>query len=323
MLRFLVRRALLGVAIVFTVVTVTFALIHAAPGEPFAHMLQHPGYTPELRAKVRAQYGLDRPLPEQYIRYLSIVARGDLGDSFSLQRPVREVIAEALPRSALLIGVALAIGFATGIGLGAVQGARLGSGTDRLIGALTVALSAVPEFWLALGLLLFFALRLGLLPTTGMVDESMHDYLSPAGQVLDVMRHMVLPVASLAFVIAAFVARVQRAAIVDALPEDFVRTARAKGASERSVVLRHALRNALLPTITLLGLALPSLVGGAVFIEAIYSWPGMGRAAVDAITSRDYPVVLGVVIVSSVFVVIGSLIADVLYVVADPRLRRA
>jgi peptide/nickel transport system permease protein len=323
MLAFLLRRALLGVAIVYTVVTLTFILIHAAPGDPFAGVLDSPRFTEQQRAEWRAHYGLDRPVPEQYVRYLTLIARGDLGESFDKQRPVRDVIADALPRTLLLMGTALALGFALGIGLGALQGWRLGSRLDRAINVVTVGISAIPEFWLGIGLLMLFASRLHWLPTTGIVDDAMHDYMSPAGKVRDIVRHLILPASSLALLITAVVARQQRAALIDTLPEDFVRTARAKGVSERGVVLRHALRNALLPTITLVGLALPALVGGAVLVETIYSWPGMGLTAFEAVKARDHPVVLGVVILASVFVVAGSVLTDLLYAVADPRLRRA
>jgi peptide/nickel transport system permease protein len=323
MLPFLVRRALLGIVILFTVVTFTFILIQSAPGEPFAQALDNPSFSPAQREVWRRYYGLDRPVSEQYARYLGRIIRGDLGESYSKRLPVREVIGRALPRTLMLMGAAMAVGFALGIGIGALQGWRAGSRLDRALSAATVGISAIPEFWLGIGLLLLFASRLHWLPTTGMVDDTMHAYMSPAGKVMDVARHLILPASSLALLVMAVVARQQRAALIDALPDDYVRTARAKGVSERGVVLRHALRNAMLPTITLIGLALPSLVGGAVFVESIYSWPGMGMAALDAVTSRDQPVVLGVVVVASVFVVLGSLLTDLLYAIADPRLRHA
>ncbi|MBK8646593.1 MAG: ABC transporter permease [Gemmatimonadetes bacterium] len=322
MILFLFRRLLQGLAILFTVATVTFALIHAAPGEPFAAQLEDARFTPEMSATLRRQYGLDAPLTTQYARFLTQLVRGDLGNSLSQHRPVREILAQALPRTLVLMSAALAAGFALGVVTGAAQAARAGTRLDRVAGRISVALSALPDFWLALALMLVFAMRLRWFPVSGMFDQTMHEYMSPMGKLRDVAWHLVLPATTLALIIGAVVARHQRQALVDILPEDFVRSARAKGVRERSVVMRHALRNALLPTITLLGLALPALVGGAVIIENIFGWPGMGRVALDAIAARDYPVVLGTTMVGSLLVVLGSLFADLLSAVVDPRLRR-
>ncbi|MBK8057651.1 MAG: ABC transporter permease [Gemmatimonadetes bacterium] len=322
MILFLFRRLLQGLAILFTVATVTFALIHAAPGEPFAAQLEDARFTPEMSATLRRQYGLDAPLTTQYARFLTQLVRGDLGNSLSQHRPVREILAQALPRTLVLMSAALAAGFALGVVTGAAQAARAGTRLDRVAGRISVALSALPDFWLALALMLVFALRLRWFPVSGMMDQTTHEYLTPMGKLRDVLWHLVLPSTTLALVIGAVVARHQRQALVDILPEDFVRSARAKGVRERTVVMRHALRNALLPTITLLGLALPALVGGAVIIENIFGWPGMGRVALDAIAARDYPVVLGTTMVGSLLVVLGSLFADLLSAVVDPRLRR-
>ncbi|MBK6843690.1 MAG: ABC transporter permease [Gemmatimonadetes bacterium] len=322
MIPFLFRRLLQGLAILFTVATVTFALIHAAPGEPFAAQLEDARFTPEMSATLRRQYGLDAPLTTQYARFLTQLVRGDLGNSLSQHRPVREILAQALPRTLVLMSAALAAGFALGVVTGAAQAARAGTRLDRVAGRISVALSALPDFWLALALMLVFAMRLRWFPVSGMFDQTMHEYMSPMGKLRDVAWHLVLPATTLALIIGAVVARHQRQALVDILPEDFVRSARAKGVRERTVVMRHALRNALLPTITLLGLALPALVGGAVIIENIFGWPGMGRVALDAIAARDYPVVLGTTMVGSLLVVLGSLFADLLSAVVDPRLRR-
>jgi len=322
MIPFLFRRLLQGLAILFTVATVTFALIHAAPGEPFAAQLEDARFTPEMSATLRRQYGLDAPLTTQYARFLTQLVRGDLGNSLSLHRPVRAILAQALPRTLVLMSAALAAGFALGVVTGAAQAARAGTRLDRVAGRISVALSALPDFWLALALMLVFAMRLRWFPVSGMFDQTMHEYMSPMGKLRDVAWHLVLPATTLALIIGAVVARHQRQALVDILPEDFVRSARAKGVRERTVVMRHALRNALLPTITLLGLALPALVGGAVIIENIFGWPGMGRVALDAIAARDYPVVLGTTMVGSLLVVLGSLFVDLLSAVVDPRLRR-
>jgi peptide/nickel transport system permease protein len=183
-------------------------------------------------------------------------------------------------------------------------------------------IAAVPDFWLATAAIFVFSLHWRLAPPGGMADVALHRSYSPVGRVLDTIRHLILPAGTLALVVGVVVARYQRAALLEVLPHDYVRTARAKGVSEGGVIYRHALRNALLPTITLLGLAIPSLLGGAVFVETVFAWPGMGLLAVNAVTSFDYPLVLATTLLASAMVVTGGLIADVLYTVADPRLRR-
>ncbi|HEX7122166.1 MAG TPA: ABC transporter permease [Gemmatimonadaceae bacterium] len=323
MAAFLLRRVGQGVAIVFLVTSLAFVLLHAAPGDPFAHLLEDARLSPEAIANLRARHGLDRPLWVQYGRFLAGAVRGDFGLSFAHQRPVGAVLADALPNTLLLMGTALVLGFAGGIALGAAQGARPGSWLDRLTSPITLTIAALPDFWLALLALVLFASTWRLFPVAGMTDPVVHRYLSAPQQVLDIARHLALPAGTLAVIIGAAISRYQRAAVAEVLPEPFIRTARAKGISARSVVFRHALRNALLPIITLAGLAVPALLGGAVFIETIFAWPGMGRLVVDAVQARDYPIVLAAVVLGSTLVVVGGLLADLLYAVADPRQRRA
>jgi peptide/nickel transport system permease protein len=323
MVSFLARRLLQGAVVVAIVQTIAFGLIHAAPGVPFAALLEDPRATPAYRAAWRERYGLDAPLHVQYGRFVGNLARGDLGVSLVQHRPVRTILAEAIPRTVLLAGTALVVAFAGGIAVGAVQAARRGGWFDRLTGSATVVVAAIPDFWLAIGVLYLAAYRWHIAPAGGMTDVAMHDLLSPAGQLTDILRHLVLPAATLALIIGSAVARYQRAALLEAIPDDHVRTARAKGVPRRRVLYRHALRNALLPSITLLGLAFPALLGGAVFIEWVFAWPGMGGVAVGAILTRDYPLVLACVLAASVMVVLGGIAADLLYAAADPRLRRA
>jgi peptide/nickel transport system permease protein len=319
--RLVVARTAQAVLVVFLVATITFILIRLAPGDPFAAALENPNVTADVRAQWTRAYGLDRPVHEQYVRYLGSVARGDFGWSFSMQRPVSEAIGAALPRTVLLTGTALLLSFAIGIGLALLQARRPGSGVDRSLGGLSLLAYSIPEFWLALMLLLVFSLELGLLPAGGAADPLMHARLNWWGRVLDTGRHLVLPAATLAIVGSAVVARYQRGALLDVLPAEFIRTARAKGVSEGGVLRRHALRNALLPTITLLGLTIPTLLAGSVFVEKIFAWPGMGLLAVTAVATRDYAVVTAVVVVAGAAVAVGTLIADVLYALADPRVR--
>lgn len=318
---FVASRLAQALVIVAIVATIVFVLIHVAPGDPFSAAIDNPNVTEAIRAHWRAQYGLDRPVAEQYVRYLASLGRGDMGWSFSMQRPVADVLADALPNTLLLAGTALVFGFIAGITLGVVQAQRAGSRTDRALSAVSLFFYAMPDFWLALMIMLLLAYWIPVFPVAGAVDPVLHDYLGFAGRVADRVRHLVLPALTLALLVAAAVARYQRAELVRVLPEEFVRTARAKGASERRVMLRHALRNALLPTVSLLGLMLPVLFTGAVFVERVFAWPGMGWVVLNAVATRDYPLVTAGVIVAAATVAAGSLVADVLYAVVDPRVR--
>ena len=305
------------------VVTATFVLIRLAPGDPFASALDGPSVSQEIRDAWSASYAFDRPIPEQYRRWLANIARGDLGYSTTQRRPVRDVIADALPNTLLLMSVALFASFAAGIALGVFQAVRRGGRADRTLGAVTLFFYSMPDFWLALMMMLTFAYWMPIFPVTGMTDAVMYDYWPAWRQLLDRLHHLVLPAATLTLLSTAAIARYQRAAMLDVVHDEYVRTARAKGVDEGRVVRRHALRNALLPIITIFGLAFPALLGGAVFVERIFSWPGMGLLTITAISGRDYHLVTASVIVGSVMVVLGSLAADLLSAVADPRLRRA
>lgn len=315
------KRVAQGLLIVWLTTTITFFLIHAAPGDPFGNLLADPRMTADMRDAYRASYGLDRPVTEQYVRYVQAVATGDFGKSFTYQRPVSDVLGDAIPQTLLLMGSALLVGFAVGIAVGTLQGARVGGWFDRVTGTIAVLIAALPDFWLALLVLMLFAGTW--LPSTGFMTPTLSPSAPVLTKTLDVLRHLVLPAGTLSLLIAAIVSRYQRAALIDVLPSVWLRTARAKGVPSRPVVFRHALRNALLPIITLGGLAVPALLGGAVFVEVTFGWQGMGSLAVQAVGDRDYPVVLAVVVLSSVFVVLGGALADVCQAAADPRQRRA
>ena len=321
MIRYVARRLGQAVMIVAIVAVITFVLIHLAPGDPFSAVVDNPNVSENVRATLRAQYGLDRPLPEQFFRYAAALARGELGWSFSYERPVRDVLAMALPNTLLLMGVALVGSFALGILVALIQVARRGSFTDHALSGISLFFFSMPDFWLAILTLLAFTYWLPIFPVGGAVDPVMHEYLSWAGRVVDRLRHLALPALTLTILASATVARFQRAALLDVLPADYIRTARLKGLTERQILRRHALRNALLPIISLIGLSFPALLTGAFFIEKIFAWPGMGFAVVSAIGTRDYPLVVGGVIIGSIMVALGSLLADLLYSWADPRLR--
>jgi peptide/nickel transport system permease protein len=320
-LRYIGGRLVQAVVIVAIVATITFALIHLAPGDPFSAVLDNPNVNERVRATLRAQYGLDRPLPEQFVRYIGQLAQGDLGWSFSHDRPVAEVLATTLPNTLLLMAIALTGSFAVGILIALVQVARRASTTDHVLSAVSLFFFSMPDFWLAILALLAFTYWFPLFPVGGAVDPVMHDYMGLGGRIVDRLRHLALPALTLTVLAAPGVARYQRAALLDVLPADYIRTARLKGLTERQILRRHALRNALLPIISLLGLSFPALLTGAFFIEKIFAWPGMGLAVVNAIGTRDYPLVVGGVILGSIMVTAGSLLADLLYAWADPRLR--
>jgi peptide/nickel transport system permease protein len=319
--RYVAGRLLQAAIVILLVTTVTFVLVHLAPGDPIAVALERPGVTESVRQQWRESFGLDRPIAEQYVRWLANAARGELGFSFSFRRPVRDVIADALPRTLLLVGLALALSFAVGIVTAVLQSERPDGARDRWLGRVLLVLYSVPDFWLALVVLLVFAYRVRLFPPSGIVDPVLHDYLSPAGRALDRLRHLVLPVSTLTLLSTAAIARYQRSALFEVMPSDWMRTALAKGLSWRRAVRRHALRNALLPSITLAGLYLPALAAGSLFVEKVFSWPGMGLVTANAIGARDYPLVTSGVLVTSVAVAIGSLLADIAAAIADPRIR--
>jgi peptide/nickel transport system permease protein len=316
----LVRRLAAGVAILWAVVTLTFFAIHLAPGDPFLPAAERP-QDPAVVAGLRRQFGLDRPLAVQYVRYLGQVARGNLGVSFAQRRPVADVIVAAVPHTLLLAATALAIDFLLGILLGVVQASRAGRASDVTLTMATLFVGSMPVFWVGLMLLLVFGEQLHWLPLGGAYDAALYDALSLGGRVVDRLRHLALPALTLGLVGAGWTARFQRAAVLEALGQDWVRTARAKGATEARVLRRHALRPALLSTVTLFGLSFPFLLTGAVLVETVFAWPGMGRLAADAVAARDYPLVTATAIVASAMVVLGSLIADVLAAWVDPRAR--
>lgn len=323
MIAAVLRRIALGALTLWGVVTVTFVLVHAAPGEPFAPALENPRLSPQARAAFRARYGLDQPLLRQYLTYSRRLLGGDLGNSLSAGEPVSRILATALPRTLLLMSIALVAGLALGVAVGVWQAARTGTTAERLVDGVTLAIGTIPDFWIGIGLLLLFGYYLRWLPAGGMITPTAHDYMSAPQKLLDVGRHLALPVASLALLVVSVVARQQRAALLEQRNHAYVRTARAKGLSSRTILWRHMLPNALAPIIALIGIMLPALVGGAVFVETVFAWPGMGRTVVGALLARDYPLVLGVTLVGSVVVIAGALVSDILHAVIDPRLKRA
>ena len=318
----LLRRLVASVAIIFAVVTLVFILIHVAPGDPCVGA-DESARDPAMCPLLIGQFGLDQPLYVQYGRYLLQLLQGNLGYSFSLHRPVRDALAETIPFTLQLAGVALLIDFLVGLWLGIYQALRVNRLPDVVLSNVTLFAYSLPTFWLALVLLLLFAEKVKLFPLGGPSDPILCPVLDSPYCVADRIWHLVLPALTLGLVGAAGTARFQRAAMLEVAQQDFVRTARAKGLSERRVVLRHQLRNALLSFITRFGLTLPFLLTGAVLIETIFAWPGMGRLAVDAILTRDHALVTATALIASTVVVSGNLLADILIGIADPRVRVA
>jgi peptide/nickel transport system permease protein len=325
MRRYLLKRALQMVPTFLGITFLTFFAAQLAPGDPL--QLDPEGATAQANAQqaldaFKHRHGLDQPLPVQYARWVGRVATLDFGRSLHDHRPVSELLAEALPRTLLLTVLALLLAFGLAVPLG-VQGAvREGSLAARLVSGGLFAAYAMPAFWVAVLALLFFSSPrfLGALPFQGLTSDGFEALSAPA-KLADLAKHLVLPVICLAYPTLAVVAVQVRAAMRAALAQDYVRAARARGIPERRVVYRHALRNSLLPLATLLGLTLPSLVGGSVVVERVFGIPGMGLLAFDAIANRDYPVVMGVATLVALVTMLSVLAADLLYAVADPRVR--
>jgi peptide/nickel transport system permease protein len=320
MLRALIRRILAGLAVIIGVVTLMFFLIRIAPGDP-AFLLVGPNATPEQLVVQRKALGLDRPLPEQYVAWLGQFVRGDWGTSIATGRPVRAMISSAWPATVSLVGLSLLLSYLLGIAVGAFQAVR-GGRIDTALSVLTVTLFALPGYWLGLMLVMVFTYWARALPAFGAAGFDA-DFLTGWDLVLDRLRHLALPLVTLTLIGVGGTARFVRGAMLDVRSAPHVAIARAKGLSPIEVAVRHVLRNALIPVLTLLGLSLPALFSGAVFIEAIFAWPGVGRIMVEAVGARDYPVIMAATAVSATLVVIGNLLAEALAAWADPRLRSA
>ena len=319
MLPYVARRLLHLGPLLLGMLLLGFAIIQLAPGDPVQVLVGDYPAPPDYVKQVRERFGLDRPRWIQFGRYLAEVLRGNLGYSFFYNEPVLDLLGSRLPATLLLMGSALLISSAAGIGLGIACGRRPGSAADHALLVLGLVGYSLPVFWLGQLLLMGLALRLDLFPTQGM--RGVLFGAGPIGRALDVLHHLALPALTLATRYLALNVRLMRASLVEAGGQDYLRTARAKGLSERVVIYKHALRNALLPVVTMMGLNVGHLVAGAVLTETVFAWPGLGRLIFDAILHRDYPVMLGGLLVVSACVVAGNLLADLAYAVIDPRIR--
>ncbi|MBN2438190.1 MAG: ABC transporter permease [Deltaproteobacteria bacterium] len=322
MVRYVVKRLLFMIPLLFGITVICFTVMHLAPGSPTDLQTQmNPRASVEMQERLRAMYDLDKPLPEQYIRWVGKLAVLDLGISFSTdRRPVADKILERLPITILLNVLSLLLILVVAIPLGVLSAVHQDSLFDRVTGVVVFVGFAVPTFWLALLLMIFFGVNLGWLPISG-IRSLNYEYL-PRGMALwDLIRHLILPVLLAAFGGLAGLSRYMRANMLEVIRQDYILTARAKGLSEWAVIYRHALRNALLPVITILGLSIPGLIGGSVIFETIFAIPGMGQLFYMAVMARDYPVIMGILFIGAVFTLFGNLIADVSYALADPRIR--
>ena len=322
MLRYIAKRLLFMIPLLFGITVICFTVMHLAPGSPTDLQTQmNPRASVEMKERLRAMYDLDKPLPEQYIRWVGKLVVLDLGVSFSTdRRPVADKILERLPITILLNVLSMLLILVVAIPLGVLSAVRQDSLFDRVAGVIVFIGFAVPTFWLALLLMILFGVHLGWLPISG-IRSLNSEYLPPGMALWDLIKHLILPVLLAAFGGLAGLSRYMRANMLEVIRQDYILTARAKGLSERVVIYRHALRNALLPVITILGLSVPGLIGGSVIFETIFAIPGMGQLFYMAVMARDYPVVMGILFIGAVLTLFGNLIADVSYALADPRIR--
>jgi len=319
-LRYVLKKLLLAIPLLVGVITLIFILVELSPGS-VADKFFTPETTPEVRELIIHKYGLDQPSYVRFALMLRNLAVLDFGVSMVQERPVFDIVMEALPNTLILSTLTLIVIFPTGVFLGTLQGVRQNSLADTGISLSSLFFYSMPSFWLALMLQLVFGMWWKVLPTSGMYDAVMYEYMSPTEQMWDRAVHLVLPGLAMGLASAAGTARYMRSSLLEVIRQDYVRTARAKGLPETQVIGKHALRNALLPIITLMGLNLPFLFSGSVLIETIFAWPGMGRLIVNAIFTQDTPVIIACFFVFTLVVVVGNLLADLAYALVDPRIQ--
>ena len=323
MTSYLVRRFFYALFTFLGITVATFALIHSVPGDPVSFYAGRGGIKslpPHVVASIRREFHLDRPLPEQYLYWLRGVVTFDYGHSVIDRRPVRTVVLEKLPATFKLNLLAFLIAASLGVPIGLWSASRSGRLVERSSAVAFFLLYSLPSFWVALMLIQLFSVRLNVLPLFGMISDQ-HDYMDAGGRFMDRLAHMVLPTLTLTYTQLAIFARFSKSAVTEVIRQDFITAARAKGAGRAAVMWRHAFRNALIPLITLLGLTIPYLLSGSVIVERIFQWDGIGLLYYDAILARDYPVVMALTVVTAVMTLCASVVADVLYVFADPRVR--
>ncbi|HYF75639.1 MAG TPA: ABC transporter permease [Symbiobacteriaceae bacterium] len=313
--RYILRRILQSIPVLFGISLITFLIVNTAPGDPaLLYMDRSSNPTQEDIDRVREELGLDKPLPQRYLEWVGRAMVGDFGTSFKDKRPVIDRISETLPYSIKLSVISIVFGYVMAILLGILAAVKANSWVDYIISFFSALFVSAPVFWVALMAILVFSVKLDLLPTSGWSDYGDES-------LWNVARHLILPVTILALRDIAGMSRYVRSGLLEVLRADYVRTARSKGLQERVVIFKHALRNSLIPVVTVMGLSLPALVGGAVLTETVFGLPGMGRLAVGSIANRDYPMLIAINLLSAVMVVLGNILADAAYGWVDPRIR--
>jgi peptide/nickel transport system permease protein len=321
MLKYITKRLLLSVPLVLGIVTATFFMARLAPGDPMDMYLEPQRQRQvdlEVIELLRKKYGLDQPIHVQYVTWLKNVAQGDFGESFRHRRPVKDMLVEAVPYTLQLTVLAIILDALIGITIGIISAVKQYSKLDKTVTIGSLIIYAIPSFWLALMLIMVFSVNLGWFPTSQ--TRSMHyEDLTAIGKMLDRAWHLVLPVFVMGIAGAAGTARYMRNKLLEVLNEEYIMAARARGFREKTVIVKHALRNAMIPIVTIYGMSLPFLLGGATIIETIFAWPGMGRLTVGAVGGRDYPIIMATVMIAAVLTVLGNLLADITYAAVDPR----
>ena len=314
MKKYILKRLLELIPVLILVSIFSFFIIQASPGDPIDNYVR-PGMTEEQIEDIKEEYELDGSMAQQYFRWMSHIMRGDLGTSIHQNRPVVDIIAERLPATLMLMGTALAFSLMIAIPLGLWAGLRKNTRSDNIISLISYLGISIPPFWLAMIGIILFSLKLHLLPSGGMHTVNVNT-------AADLLWHMILPAFVLSLNNMAIFTRYIRSNTISQLEEDYVQTAMAKGTGKRKILFRHVLKNCLLPIITLAGINIAGLVCGSFVVETIFSWPGIGRLAMDAVGNRDFPLIMGYTMFSCIILIFGNLIADVLYAVADPRIRQ-
>jgi len=321
MKNYIFRRLLLTIPVFFGITVITFLVMHLSPGKPTDILTDmNQKITAEAKHRLVALYGLDKPVYVQYGMWFKRLVKLDFGKSFKDDRPVIDKIAERLPVTLLLNFCSIILIFAIAIPIGVFSAVKKDTIFDKIT-TVTVFLGfSIPTFWLAILLMILFGVQLGWLPITGFRSINF-DELTFIGKTFDILKHLILPVFVSAFTGLAGLSRYTKSSMLEVLHQDYVRTARAKGLPEKAVIFKHALRNALIPVVTIVGLTVPDLIGGSFIFETIFAWPGMGRLGYEAIMSRDYPVIMCVGTIVAVLTLIGNLLADIAYAYVDPRIR--
>lgn len=318
---YVIKRLLGIIPLFFGITLLSFAVLHLSPGSPVeTQSAFNTKMTEQAKQKLTELYGLDKPVLQRYMDWLGRLTRLDFGNSFVDGEPVAQKIAQAMPVTIFIGLFSMLFMFFLGVPLGVAGALKEGTRFDRLVTVLSLAVFSVPTFWLALVLISLFGVELRWLPVTGL-HSLFYEDASFLERALDTARHLVLPLICASLARTAYISRFARSGMFDTLRQPFIRVLRAKGLPEREVVYRHALKNALLPLITLLGLSIPGILGGSVVLESVFSIPGMGRLFFQSVFARDYPVIMGILVLGAVLTLIGNLLADLAYRVADPRTR--